>query len=603
MKGFILIFLFCMVSGGTLLAQVSADCTTAIPICSNTPINSGTDGYSIDDFQGATASGCLERTTTGVIESNSAWYKFKTGAAGQLGFNIQHDPSEDWDYALYRTDNCGQLGEPVRCNFFDNRDQNSYIGVGEDPSGNTLTVQYEDWLQVEAGEEYYLLINNFSNINSGFSIQFSGAIFQEFPDSALDCSIVNNLLGSARILCENEVTDLDATSSNALGYQWYADFGSGFNPLLGEVFPTYTVSQEGLYRVVVDMPDMTNIVSDVQVSYTVTPVAYSVEDQSYCLALGQGNTYDLSQLDSVALGSQNPSQFRVSYHHSRQDAELGVGAFPLLYEKPAGSELVFVRVSSRINPNCYDASRFFQLTAISEPVVDIPLEQFICEESGGILIGESSPNPVLTYEWSTGETTPQLWVETPGNYVLTIRNNWQGSSCEIIRNIDVQSLSAPRIREIRIDDFRALSEVEVIMDDPGDYQYSIDGGPFQPGRRFKNLLPGTHQLRVRNSEGCDEIQEEIVVVGFPANFTPNGDVFNQNWNVQGLEYLEDPVIMIFDRGGRLLKQVTANSEGWDGTYLGKPQPQNDYWFKLTYRDARGNRSEAKYLRTHFSLIR
>ena len=198
MKGRILLFLFCMVSGGNLLAQISADCSTAIPICSNTPVNSGTDGYSIDDFQGAASSGCLERTSTGAIESNSAWYRFRTGAAGQLGFNIQHDPSEDWDFALYRTDDCSQLGEPIRCNFFDNRDQNSYIGVGEDPSGDALTVQYEDWLSVEPGEEYYLLINNFSNINSGFSIQFSGSIFQDFPDTALDCSIIDNLLGSAR---------------------------------------------------------------------------------------------------------------------------------------------------------------------------------------------------------------------------------------------------------------------------------------------------------------------------------------------------------------------------------------------------------------------
>lgn len=603
MKGRILIFLFCLVSGKNLLAQISSDCSTAIPICSNTPVNSGTDGYSIDDFQGAPASGCLERSSSGAIESNSAWYRFRTGAAGQLGFNIQHDPSEDWDFALYRTDACSQLGEPIRCNFFDNRDQNSYIGVGEDPSGDALTVQYEDWLAVEPGEEYYLLINNFSNINSGFSIQFSGSIFQDFPDTALDCSIIDNLLGSARILCENETTELDASSPGAVGYQWYADFGAGFNALPGEDNPSYTATQEGVYRVVIDMPDLTNIISDVQVSYTQTPVAFDVDNQSYCIALGQSNAFDLSQLDLQALGNQDPNQFMVSYHHSRQDAEQGVGALPLSYQKPAGSEVVFVRVSSRVNPNCFDASQNFELSAVSEPVLNIPLQQYICGGTSGVLIGDSNPNPAFTYEWSTGQSGPEVWIDRPGEYELVVRNSWRNSFCELRRTIVVESLETPRIREIKVEDLQALSEIEVIMDQPGNYEFSIDGGPFQTGRRFDNLLPGTHQLTVRNALGCDAVQTEIVVVGFPANFTPNGDVFNQNWHIQGLEYLEEAVVHIYDRSGKLLKQVNADSEGWDGTYLGKPQPQNDYWFKLIYRDARGNRSEAKYLKTHFSLIR
>jgi len=92
-----------------LQAQVSADCTNAIPICNNTPANGGTDGFGIDDFNGASMSGCLEQTITDAIESNSAWYRFRTGAAGQLGFNLGIDSSEDWDFALYKASDCGIL--------------------------------------------------------------------------------------------------------------------------------------------------------------------------------------------------------------------------------------------------------------------------------------------------------------------------------------------------------------------------------------------------------------------------------------------------------------------------------------------------------------
>ena len=186
-------FLICGISA--INAQVSPDCGNAVPICNNTPVNGGTMGLGIDDFNGSSTSGCLEEALSGSIESNSAWYRFRTGASGQLGFNIGIDTSEDWDFALYKTNDCNNLGDPIRCNFFDNQDGNAFIGIGEDPSGATANVQYEDWLQVEPGEDYYLLINNFSNSNSGFSIQFSGQIFVTNPYDTLDCSIINNLLG------------------------------------------------------------------------------------------------------------------------------------------------------------------------------------------------------------------------------------------------------------------------------------------------------------------------------------------------------------------------------------------------------------------------
>jgi gliding motility-associated-like protein len=603
MKGPFLFFLFCLLLGTSAVAQVSPDCSTAIPICSNTPVNSGTDGYSIDDFQGASSSGCLEQTTSGAIESNSAWYRFRAGASGQLGFNIQHDPQEDWDFALYQTDDCGQLGEPVRCNFFDNRDENSYIGVGEDPTGDDLSVQYEDWLQVEAGQEYYLLINNFSNLNSGFSIQFSGSVFLDFPDTALDCSIVDNLLGSAQVLCEGESTELQASTPGALGYQWYADLGNGFYELTGEDNPTYTVTQAGVYRVVVDLPNLENRVSDVQVSYTPIPNSYPVQDEAYCLPLGGNISFDLSALDEQALGGQDPSQYRVTYHHSQQDANLGVGAFPQEYQKPAGSEVVYVRVSSRVNPNCYDASYHFQLSALSEPLFQFPLEAQICGGGSGVLIGESQPNPTYSYEWDNGETGAERWVNAAGEYQLTIRNTWGNAACESTRTIVVQEIELPVIQEIKIEDLRERNTVTVVMDRPGNYRFRLDDGPFQAAFRFTNVLPGLHRLEIQDELGCGMVEEEIVIVGYPANFTPNGDVLNEAWHIEGLEYLEDPEVMIFDRNGRLLKIISTHSEGWDGTFRGRPVPRDDYWFRLTYRDLRGNRSEAKYLRTHFALIR
>ena len=44
-------------------------------------------------------------------------------------------------------------------------------------------------------------------------------------------------------------------------------------------------------------------------------------------------------------------------------------------------------------------------------------------------------------------------------------------------------------------------------------------------------------------------------MGYPKFFTPNGDGIHDAWNVLGIETLTDPNIFIFDRYGKLLKQL------------------------------------------------
>ena len=55
-------------------------------------------------------------------------------------------------------------------------------------------------------------------------------------------------------------------------------------------------------------------------------------------------------------------------------------------------------------------------------------------------------------------------------------------------------------------------------------------------------------------------------------------------------------VYIFDRFGKLLKQLDPLSNGWDGTYLGKPMPATDYWFRTFLEDGRE-------FKGHFSLVR
>ncbi|WP_088341653.1 T9SS type B sorting domain-containing protein [Robiginitalea sediminis] len=584
--------------GPHLLGQVSPDCQTAIPICSNTPVNGGTSGFGADDFYGASDSGCLERTLSGFIESNSAWYRFRTGAAGQLGFNIAFSPTEDWDFALYRAADCGSLGEPVRCNFFDNQEMASYMGVGEDPTGNSGSYQYEPWLDVLPGEDYYLLINNFSNTNSGFSIQFSGQIFVDHPYDALDCSIVSNLLGPPVAACQGDTVPLDAYTSGAQSYHWFLDIGSGFQPITGASTSQLDVVSEGVCRVRVTMPDGSQIISDVQVGFSPNPVTQGVSDEALCQSDGE---LDLQVKALEALGAQSPMEFRVSFYTNLTDAQADTNPLPSQWAVPPGVQTVYIRTTSLANPACYDTSESFQVVADAMPALDFPEEAFICSDGGLATIGLPAPEPGVSYLWDSGETTPGLQVVTSGEYTLTATS--ANGLCMAARTVRVQESLPPAIASVLVEDLQVSNRITLEPATAGDFQYALDGGAFQDSPVFDGVLPGQHEVRMRDALGCGEVAETITVVGFQPFFTPNGDGINDQWQVSGLEALTDPILHIFDRYGKLLKQLDPTSPGWDGTYNGHLLPAADYWFRLTYTDPRGQRVEARYLNAHFSLKR
>jgi gliding motility-associated-like protein len=108
-------------------------------------------------------------------------------------------------------------------------------------------------------------------------------------------------------------------------------------------------------------------------------------------------------------------------------------------------------------------------------------------------------------------------------------------------------------------------------------------------------------VRDPNGYSCGEVSiEGVQIIDYPHYFTPNGDGYHDTWNIKGLENFADATkIYIFDRHGKLLKQISSDSDGWDGTYNGQLMPSTDYWFKVEYPEA----GVMKEFKAHFSLKR
>lgn len=155
-----------------------------------------------------------------------------------------------------------------------------------------------------------------------------------------------------------------------------------------------------------------------------------------------------------------------------------------------------------------------------------------------------------------------------------------------------------------LEDLSDRNDVEIIVLGGGSYQYAINGGPFQDSPIFMDVPPGENTVVVNDRNGCGTTNATpFLVVGYPKFFTPNGDGIHEAWNIMGIETLTDPVVFIFDRYGKLLKQLDATSQGWDGTFNGRPLPSSDYWFRLEYNRLENGQLVSEVLRSHFSLKR
>ena len=132
-----------------------------------------------------------------------------------------------------------------------------------------------------------------------------------------------------------------------------------------------------------------------------------------------------------------------------------------------------------------------------------------------------------------------------------------------------------------------------------DYSYQLDQGEIQLSPIFNGVTPGPHQITIRDLDGCQETILDAYALDFPNFFTPNGDGYNDTWNISDLSNQPNAVIYIFDRFGKLLNEIRPQGNGWDGTYNRNDLPATDYWFKVIFEE-NGKMVEFK---SHFSLKR
>ena len=91
-------------------------------------------------------------------------------------------------------------------------------------------------------------------------------------------------------------------------------------------------------------------------------------------------------------------------------------------------------------------------------------------------------------------------------------------------------------------------------------------------------------LTALTSEGCSATDTVLIEVlkelDIPSGFTPNGDGFNDQWNLNGLNQYPSAQITLFNRWGEVLLTQGADEGSWDGTLGGIPVPVGTYYYHI-----------------------
>ena len=425
-------------------------------------------------------------------------------------------------------------------------------------------------------------------------------------------------LQTAGILGTQDPTQFTVTYHASL-----ADAQAGVLPLGSPFSNSVPFSQIIYARVYNSLTGCANGISNFNAIVNPEPTTENASNLSYCDDDLDGDdtngfvqNIDLdSQITEILGPSQDPDDFNVTFHETQTDATDGTDPLSSPYTNTtANQQTIYVRVENK-DTQCVNDDFTFDVIVNPLPEFTVTSPQIVCLSGPDLTIFVENPAAVYDYVWTdpSGNDSigSQITISSGGLYTVTATTT-NGTGCTRTREILVNESSVATITDADVtivDD----SDNNSITIDPtnlgiGDYQYALidENGiqtAFQDLPVFENLQGGFYTIVVQDKNGCRPDATLLVsVIEFPKFFTPNNDGVNDTWAIKGANstFFPSAQINIFNRFGKIVAQISIDSQGWDGTYGGKILPSDDYWFSIMLVDRNGALRERK---GNFSLLR
>lgn len=237
------------------------------------------------------------------------------------------------------------------------------------------------------------------------------------------------------------------------------------------------------------------------------------------------------------------------------------------------------------------------------PKIDVSLgsDTSICN---GSTISLSPEGMVGSYSWSTGETSPIIVVGLPGIYAVEVNVG----GCTNSDTINVSLI--PSVETVLLSDSVLCLDKTNVLSIIDSEWYQVAWNSASSGNSY--TVPTSHPTSIiyEVSSACEAIIDTIqltykdceCLLFIPNSFTPDGNEFNNSFQVISdcnLSYFQ---LMIFNRWGDLIFESQDINYLWDGTYNGVICPFGLYNWKVTYRpDVDSSETVEKY--GHVNIIK
>ncbi|MCF7567716.1 T9SS type B sorting domain-containing protein [Sabulilitoribacter arenilitoris] len=410
-------------------------------------------------------------------------------------------------------------------------------------------------------------------------------------DELIGCDDNND--GISEYFDTTNVENIVLGNQNGMVVTYYNSAGNPIN--LTNPFTNSTPNHETITVRVTNK--QTNCYAETQlVLNTSTKPQINTPIDKYSCNEGNGvGSFNLGSLKNEIIGNQNNLNV---YYFDVNGTDITNTITSNFKNTIAWNQTIFVKVENASSNLCMSETSF-NLIVNELPEVNIESEYFLCnlEPSLEVAVGSG----FNSYEWIFEDGTLisnnyNATLTYAGNYSLKISEIKNGITCENNYGFKLVRSVLPKIENVEFQELSDSNFIKINASGDGDFQYSIDGNIYQNSNTFNNVLGGIYTVYVRDRLGCGIDSKEITIIDYPKYFTPNNDGNNDFWHIRGVSNYPNAIVNIYDRYGKLLKQINSNSSGWDGTFSGKYMPNSDYWFTVFL-------NEEKSFTGHFALKR
>ncbi|MCY1663447.1 T9SS type B sorting domain-containing protein [Chryseobacterium sp. SL1] len=406
------------------------DCVSAITVCGNSGINYTPVGIGNTN---ETLGGCLS------YENHSVWYKFTIATSGTLTFDLAPTGPVDYDWAIYGPNvTCSNRGTPVRCNasgYYTNTGMNMTNTNTSSGAGNTDP--YCKYMDVVAGQTYYLYIDNWSTTVYTFNLTWGGTA--TFVSPFTNSTIAPNpfvppgnpgpTASSPREIniCGSSATFNFSTLSPGIlngNPNFYVSYYStannaatGTNPITAPI----TVNTSNTYYYDISYQDPNNPNNSINSCKQTNAIVF--KDKSVTASITASST-KLCPNGNVTLTSNNATGNTWSTGATTQSITVTTpGTYTL----------------TSSNGICTSPQASVTITQDTDPNAQISGNLTLCENTSTILTATSTGTG-NTYSWSTGATTPSITVTAPGTYIVTVKTP---ANCQYTKSVTVVQGAVP----------------------------------------------------------------------------------------------------------------------------------------------------------------